>query len=342
MRIFDCKREDELPWRKCSAIIWSAGPERETPAPKFVLLNYEKDVGFGMMNPEFIRTALFVPGNRPERIEKALNSGADAIIIDLEDTIPLNRKEETRTLVREAILKYKGRGIIVRVNSLNSGFLERDLDEVVIKNLGCIMLPKVETSSDVREINRLLVEREEKKGIPVGAIAVIPLIESARAVQNVFPIVSEETNPRRIFTAAFGATDYTLDLGTEVSEEGMELIYPRSRIAIACRAAGIKPPLDTPCLNLKDVETFRAEARRAKQMGFQGKQCVHPDQVGPGNDIFTPTQNEILFASRVIQAYEEAEAGGLGAIQLEGKVIDSPVVERSRHILKLASLMSLK
>lgn len=291
---------------------------------------------------ELIRTALFVPGNRPERIEKALDSGADAIIIDLEDAVPRNRKEETRTLVREAILKYKGHSIIIRVNSLNSGFLERDLEEVVVKDLSCIILPKVDTSSDIKEINRLLVAREEKKGIPIGAITVVPLIESARGVQNVFQIVSEETNPRRVFTVAFGATDYTLDLGTEVSGGGMELIYPRSRIAVACRAAAIKPPLDTPCLNLKDMEILRAEARAAKQLGFQGKQCVHPNQVGPCNDIFTPTQDEILFASRVIQAYEEAEVKGLGAVQLEGKVIDFPVLERSKRILKVALLLGRK
>lgn len=291
---------------------------------------------------ELIRTALFVPGNRPERVEKALNSGADAVIIDLEDAVSLNRKEETRLLVREAILKYKGHRIIVRVNSLNSGFLEKDIDEVVVKGLCCIMLPKVETSSDVKEINRLLVDREEKKGLVIGSITVIPLIESAKGVQNVFQIVSEETNPRRVFTVAFGAVDYTLDLGIEVTGNGVELIYPRSQIVVACRAAGINPPLDTPCLNLKDEDMLRVEARTAKQLGFQGKQCVHPNQVGVCNDIFTPTQDEILFASRVIQAYEEAEARGLGAIQLEGKVIDYPVVERSRRILKVASFLGLK
>ncbi|MGD9040935.1 MAG: aldolase/citrate lyase family protein, partial [Desulfobacteraceae bacterium] len=137
-----------------------------------------------------IRTALFVPGTRPDRVDKALQTGADVIIIDLEDAVPLALKKETRSKVREKVLEYGGRKIIVRVNAMGSGFCQGDLDEVVVKSLGCIMLPKVESPEQIREINHRLVRMERERGMDSGTVSIIPLIESARAVQNIFPILS--------------------------------------------------------------------------------------------------------------------------------------------------------
>lgn len=287
-----------------------------------------------------IRTALFVPGNRPDRVDKAVRSEADAIIIDLEDAVPLSQKEETRPKVREKVLEYPQRRIIVRVNALGSGFFQGDLDEVIVDGLGCIMVPKVENGEDIKEINRLLVDSEDKKGIKTGFVSIIPLIESATAVQNISRIVSPGTDPARVFTVAFGAADYTLDLGIEITKGGDELTYARSRIPIACRAAGIDPPLDSPfMLDLKDLEALKADAKRAKQFGFQGKLCIHPNQIGPCHAVFSPTRGEILFAERVVQAFEDAEARGAGAIQVDGKFIDYPVVEKARRILELGKII---
>jgi len=287
-----------------------------------------------------IRTALFVPGNRPDRVDKALHSGADVVIVDMEDAVPLAQKEETRSKVREKVIAQGGRRIIVRVNALESGFCQGDLDEVTVKELGCLMLPKVESPDHIREINHRLLLLEKERGLKPGAVSVIPLIESARAVQDIFAILSEKTDPARILTVAFGAADYSLDLGIEISTEGVELYYPRARIAVACRAAGIAPPLDTPfMIDLKDTEGLKADAMRAKQLGFQGKLCIHPNQIQPCQAIFSPSKEEILHAQRVIQAFEEAEAGGVAAIQLDGKFIDYPVVERARRTLQLAKMM---
>jgi citrate lyase subunit beta/citryl-CoA lyase len=284
-----------------------------------------------------IRTALFVPGTRPDRVDKALNAGADVIIIDLEDAVPLALKEETRAKVREKVLEHGGRKIIVRVNAIGSGFCQGDLDEVMVKELGCIMLPKVGSPEQIREINHRLLRLEEEKGMDPGTVTIIPLIESARAVQSIFPILSEKTDPARVLTAAFGAADYSLDLGMEITKQGSELIYPRSRIAVACRAAEIEPPLDTPfMIDLKDTEGLKADAMRAKQLGFQGKLCIHPNQIQACHAIFSPTKEEIQYAEKVIQAFEEAEASGVAAIQLDGKFIDYPVVERARRTLKIA------
>jgi citrate lyase subunit beta/citryl-CoA lyase len=287
-----------------------------------------------------IRTALFVPGTRPDRVDKALNAGADVIIIDLEDAVPWAQKEETRSKVREKVLEHGGRKTIVRVNAIGSGFCHGDLNEIMVKELACIMLPKVESPEQIREINHRLLALEEERGMPPGAVSMIPLIESASGVQSIFPILSERTDPARVLTAAFGAADYSLDLGIEITKQGLELIYPRSRIAVACRAAHIEPPLDTPfMIDLKDMEGLKADAMRAKLLGFQGKLCIHPNQIEPCNAIFSPTKEEIQYAERVIQAFEEAEAGGVGAIQLDGRFIDYPVVERARRTLEMARKM---
>ena len=286
-----------------------------------------------------MRTALFVPGSRPDRVDKAAKSGADAIIIDLEDAVALSEKAIARPKVREKILEHVNKEIIVRVNGLDSGFIQEDLEAVIVEGLGCIIVPKVEDKEHVREIHRLLLEVEKEKGMEPGAIAIIPLIESARAIENIFEIVSERTLPARLFTVAFGAADYTLDMGIEITREGTELFYPRSRIPIACRAADIDPPLDTPfMIDLKDREALKADARRAKQLGFQGKLCIHPNQIEPCHEIFSPTREEILYAERVIQAFDEAEARGIAAIHLDDKFVDYPVVEKARRVLNLAKI----
>jgi len=286
-----------------------------------------------------IRTALFVPGNRPDRVDKAVNSGADAVIIDLEDAVAFGEKEESRPMVRDKILEYVDRKIIVRVNAMDTKFFQGDLNEVIVPGLGCIIVPKVEQVDHIHEINGHLLHTERERGLAPGTISIIPLIESAKAVQNIFQIVSEKTDPPRLFTVAFGAADYTLDMGIEMTKGGEELWYPRSRISIACRAADVEPPLDTPfMIDLKDMGALKADIKRAKQLGFQGKLCIHPNQIEPCHTIFSPSKEEILYAERVVQAFEEAEAQGIAAIQLDGKFIDYAVVEKSRRVLELAAV----
>jgi citrate lyase subunit beta/citryl-CoA lyase len=285
-----------------------------------------------------IRTALFVPGNRPDRIVKAFGTGADVVIIDLEDAVPLSEKESSRTNVREKVAESVDRMILVRTNALGSAFVDGDLDEAIVEGVNGIILPKVERADDIIKINTLLIEVEKNRSLPEGSICVFPLIESAAGVQHIYDIVSTKTKPARIYTVMFGAADYTLDMGIEMTMGGNELFYARSRIAIACRAAGIAPPVDTPfMIDLKNTEALISDARRAKELGFQGKLVIHPNQVGPCNKIFSPLPEEIKKAEKVVKAFEEAEAAGMAAIQLEGKFIDYPVVKRSKDILALAA-----
>ncbi|UCF82031.1 MAG: CoA ester lyase [Desulfobacteraceae bacterium] len=290
-----------------------------------------------------IRTALFVPGNRPDRIEKAFNTGADVVIMDLEDAVPLSEKESSRSKVREKVAQFADRMILVRINGLGSPFIKGDLEEAIVEGVNGIVFPKVEKADDIREINSLLLEVEKIRALPEGSIQVFPLIESAAAIQQIYDIVSTKTKPKRIYTVAFGAADYTLDMGIEMTIEGNELFYARSKISIACRAAGIAPPVDTPfMIDLKNTEALINDARRAKELGFQGKLVIHPNQVEPCNRIFSPTAEEIAKAIKIVQAFEEAEAAGMAAIQLEGKFIDYPVVKRSKDILALATAIGKK
>lgn len=284
-----------------------------------------------------LRTALFSPGNRPDRVEKAISSGADAVIIDLEDAVPLSEKENTRPFVRTMLDRHPGKRLYVRVNDLTTPYCTEDLAAVVCNNLTGILFPKVESPEDIFEIDRILFDAEKRSGLETGIIEVMTLCESAKGLEEIYPIVSAKPKHHQVSTVAFGAADYTLDLGIALTREGKELEYARSRIPIACRAAGIMPPIDTPWMvDLKDIDGLVADAKKAKAYGFQGKLVIHPNQIQPCHDVFTPTVEEIAKAKKIIDAFEEAERQGRAAIQLEGKFIDYAVVEKAKRIYALA------
>ena len=294
-----------------------------------------KDIGL-------IRTALFVPGNRPDRVDKAVGLGADMVIIDLEDAVPLKDKVSTRQIVREKIENHAENKLMVRINSLESGLVQGDLAEIVTPGLDAVMLPKVAKSEDIVQIHAMLVAFEQRNQIDPGSLALVALIETALGVENAFQIASTKTEPDRLHTLAFGAADFTLDMGIRISKTGEELFYPRTRLAIACRAACIKPPLDTPfMIDLKDQEALRMDILRGRDLGFGGKLCIHPNQIDICNNLYSPSQAELEFATQVVHAFEEAEANGIAAIQVNGKFIDYPVVEQSRRILKIADRMKM-
>jgi citrate lyase subunit beta/citryl-CoA lyase len=269
-----------------------------------------------------------------------LASGADAVIIDLEDAVPFSRKSEIRQEVARYISETGDPGIMVRVNGPDSEFFADDITRIATATLLTIIVPKVESVEDIAAIHQGLLQAEKENGLAAGQITVIGLIETAKAVDDISRIVHTRTDPQRLRTVAFGAADYTADLGIEITKDGAELSYARSRLPIACRAAGLEPPLDTPfMIDLKDMAALEAEALMAKQLGFQGKLCIHPNQIERVNRIFSPKPEEIRHARKVIEAFEKAEAAGQGAIQVDGKFVDYPVVARARRILQLAALV---
>ena len=289
-----------------------------------------------------LRTALFAPGNRPDRAEKALGLNADAVIIDLEDAVPIAEKEKSRPLVREVLDRNRGKRMYVRVNALTTPYCKEDLEAVVCKNLTGIILPMVESPEDIFELDRLLTPLERKAGIEVGALEVMSTCETAKGLEEIYSVASAKPEHHPVSVVGFGAADYTLDLGITLTREAKELDYPRTRIPVASRAAGIMPPLDTPWMvDLKDIDGLIADAKKAKAYGFQGKIVIHPNQIQPCHDVFTPTEEEIAYAKKVIEAFKEAEREGKAAIQLEGKFIDYAIVKKSRRIYDLAQAIGL-
>ena len=287
------------------------------------------------MVTSMIRSVLFVPGNQPERIPKAVATGADAVIVDLEDAVPIDEKQAARQVVEEALHRHGYRKLWVRVNGPDSEWILDDIKAVTTPGIGGIMVPKLETPSQVDWVYNRISETIKKLDIELDDIFFVPMVESALSVVNVFGIASASVKHSRLAMLAFGAADFTADLGINLSNTGDELMYPRARIAGASRAAGAKPPLDTPyMIDIKDRGGLKKDAWRARNLGFQGKLCVHPVQVDVVNDVFSPDQAEFDMAARILAAYEAAVKEGKGVVQLDGKLVDPPVVERARQIMQ--------
>jgi citrate lyase subunit beta/citryl-CoA lyase len=278
-----------------------------------------------------LRSFLFAPGNHARRVEKALSLDADAVILDLEDAVAIAEKPATREVVAAALERPRQGLIYVRVNAVDTEFCYGDLVAVVRPGLDGIILPKVESAAGLATIDWLLAQLERERGLPPGTIDLIPIIETARGVQQIDAIVTAGTRIRRV---AFGAGDFTLDVNMAWSRGETELAHARAVIVTASRAAGIDAPLDTVWVDLTDPEGLEASARTALGYGFQGKMCIHPDQIAVVNRVFTPSDAEVAFADRVAAAFAKAEAEGSAAIQLDGKFIDYPIVYRAQRVLQ--------
>ncbi len=285
-----------------------------------------------MSRPTFpLRSLLFAPGNHARRVEKALLVDADAVILDLEDAVAVAEKPATRALVASATQRPRRGLLYVRVNAIDTEFCYGDLVAVVQAGLDGIILPKLESAAGAATIDWLLTQLERDRNLPQGGIDVIPIIETARGLQQIDTILSAGN---RVRCVAFGAGDFTLDLNMTWSRSETELAHARAAVVTASRAAGMEAPLDTVWVDLADHEGLTASARTALGCGFQGKMCIHPDQITVVNRVFTPSDAEIAFAERVCAAFARAEAEGSAAIQLDGKFIDYPIVYRAQRVLR--------
>ena len=284
--------------------------------------------------PSLLRTFLFAPGDHARRVEKSLTLGADAVILDLEDAVAAAEKPKARGAVVAALARPRSCKGYVRVNSLQTPWCHGDLMAVVAAGVDGIVLPKVEQESDLRTIDWLLGELERERGLPPGGIDLMPIVETALGFSNLRQIARAGTRMRRI---AFGAGDFTLDTGIAWSAEEHELLPHRSALIVESRAAGLEAPVDTVWIRLDDPEGFARSAQRSKDLGFQGRLCIHPDQVRPVNEIFTPSDAEVAQARRVVAAFAEAEARGLAAIQVDGKFVDYPLVYLAEGVLARAA-----
>ena len=278
------------------------------------------------------RTLLFAPGNHPRRVEKALCLKADAVILDLEDAVAIAEKVATRAIVVDALQSERSGLGYVRVNAYDTDFCFGDLLVVVAKGVDGIVLPKVETSAQLRSVDWVVSQLEREKRLPAGGIDIIPIIETGKGVANVHDIASAGTRIKRL---SFGAGDYTKDMAMRWTRHEGELAHARSEIAVASRAAGLEAPLDTVWIHIKETDGCIKSAELVCDMGYQGKLCIHPDQVDPVNAVFTPSDDDVDFAEKVVKAFEEAEAQGLASIQVDGYFVDYPIVDQAQRTLDL-------
>jgi citrate lyase subunit beta/citryl-CoA lyase len=279
------------------------------------------------------RSFLFAPGNHARRVEKCLTLGADAVILDLEDAVANAEKQATRSVVVEALSRPRRCKGYVRVNSLSTQWSHGDIVAVVAAGVDGIVLPKVESASDLLTAEWLLKSLERERGLPEGGIDLIPIVETGLGFSNIALIARSGTRVRRM---AFGAGDFTLDVGITWTHEEAELLPYRTAFVVESRAAGLEPPIDTVWVALNNTEGFRRSVQQAKDLGFQGKLCIHPDQVPVVNDVFRPSERELAHAKRVLEAFAEAELRGLAAIQVDGQFVDYPIVYLAQRIIARA------
>lgn len=270
------------------------------------------------MTNDNLKTMLFVPASRPERIAKALASGAGAIIVDLEDAVHVSAKESARHSLEDFLNQYEGAGIYVRINARGSAFFDEDLalcsrqDKVI-----GIMLPRAESAEDIRVV--------ASAGKPV-----LPLIETAKGLVAIHAIAASPAVSRM----SYGALDLSDDLGIEGNTAGAETIldHCRYQILVSSRAAGLLPPIDTVFPVFDDYQAVLARARRARNMGFCGMLCIHPKQVSPVQSGFAPDAEQVQWAQKIIAAAESGE----GAFKVDGQMVDAPVIAMAKTILERA------
>jgi len=287
-----------------------------------------------------LRSMLFTPGNNARMIQKAARLGADAVILDLEDAVPVPEKASARQLVGEAVVEVGAEGALsfVRVNAVTTGLTGDDIAAVVRPGLLGIVQPKTESPADVLAVAEEVARAERGRGLAPESVVLLPLLETARGVLNAWEIA---TASPRIIALAFGALDFTRDMGTKPSVDGTEVLYARSRIALAANAADLQA-IDTPWIEIGDSSGLVDEARMARQLGFRGKLVIHPSQIELVNQVFSPSEEDVAEARKVAEAFREAEARGLGAISLDGKMVDIANARQAEDVIALADAIERK
>lgn len=285
-----------------------------------------------MLHP--MRTLLYVPGNKPGMIQKAPGYGADVLVLDLEDSVPPGEKGAARSTVAGVLSAgdLKGSKVMVRINGMGTSQAALDLEAVVVPGVMALRIPKVESATEMRDLDERVTVLERESGLEAGSLGFVPVLESPLGVLRAYEIA---VSTPRIIAVTVGAEDLTAALRTERSREGSELEYARGHVAMCAAAAGVAA-IDTVYSNVNDEEGLLAETRHVKQLGFAGKSVIHPRQIAPVHQVFTPTPQEVDRALRIVEAFRRARAEGSGAIAVDGRMVDLPVVARAKHILALA------
>ena len=280
------------------------------------------------------RALLYMPGDDRRKIEKATTLGVDCVCMDMEDGVAITQKTEARAVIAEAMkeLDFGRSERCIRINSVGSGLEKYDLAAAVATNPEAVVVPKVETAQQVRAISEYIEIYERSSRMPVGTIRMLVGVETAKGILNIKDIAESD---RRLEAIIFGAEDYAASIGATRTKEAMEVLYARSAVVTACAAHDLQA-IDMVYIDFRDVDGLRLEAKQAAGLGFSGKQIIHPNQVAPVQEAFTPSPEAIEYAQRVIEAFITSQKEGKGAFALDGKMIDMPLLKNAQKVLDRA------
>ncbi len=286
------------------------------------------------------RTSLYASGSSPVNMIQAVFYNEDMLIYDLEDSVPAAEKDAARFLVYQMVKHHrpKDKYVCIRVNGIYSEYLEEDLQAAVRANPDGIRIPKVEYAREVQAVSVRIAEIEKKIGLKPGKIELICNIESYMGVLNAMEIAQADP---RVVAMAVSAEDLTASMRAQRTKKGLEVFYARNAVLLACRAAGIDA-LDIVFSDIHDKEGLKEDTALAKNLGFDGKTCIHPRQIDTVNAYFTPSMKEIKYALRVLAAVEEGKKQGKGAVTLNGGMIDKPMELRARTTLAQAEAAGIR
>ncbi|MEJ2870460.1 CoA ester lyase [Actinomycetospora sp. OC33-EN08] len=288
------------------------------------------------------RSMLFVPGHKPTWADKAVASGTDAVILDLEDSVPGPDKAAARDTVRETVgrLAAERADVWVRPNSVDSGLFGGDAEAVIVPGLAGLFLPKVFTAEEIVRIDAVVSHIEEREGLAAGSIGLIVSFETAVAMAHCEQIAAASPRVSSLLGATGPNADVGRELGFEFTPAGLETLYLRSRIVLAARAAGLHHPVTGVWQDIKDLDGFRRFALDARGLGYRGMVCIHPSHVAVSNEVFTPSPETVDHARRMIEAFRKAEAEGHGAVDFEGQHIDLAHAKTAEGIVALSDAIN--
>ena len=287
-----------------------------------------------MPDTQLIRSYLYAPASSERILAKVLEAGSDCVILDLEETVADAQKGTAREAAAAFIAQHAGavpQQLHVRINRGRFGFDSDDLHAVALPGLAAVRIPRAEDPRDLRVLDDVLTTIERDRGLKPDSIGVYVTIETARGLHHVDGLASSP----RVVRLCFGAADFLADIGGRGGHEYRSTIYARSQMVIASRVAGIQAPVDSVHTNLDDLDGLRAGAEIARDLGFFGKSVIHPKQVEPVHDVFTPSDDEVMVAKEIIKRFEETQAHGSAALDLDGEFIDPALVARARGVLDL-------
>jgi citrate lyase subunit beta/citryl-CoA lyase len=290
---------------------------------------------------KMFRTLLFAPGSRPELLAKAQAGNADALIFDLEDSVPANAKDQARSNVAEALAAGLRKPMYLRINNPRAGDFRADLAVLQrassLANVVGVIVPKADDAQDVQAVASALADIEAQGKAEPGSLAIVPLIETCLGLRNTFELCRASPRVVGIALASAEQGDFIVDLGGRWTPSSMALAYPRSKMVVDARAAGIQWIVDGVFMNLKDLDALRTECELARELGCTGKMAIHPTQVEVMHQVFSPSAEEVEYAQGLIAAFREGEARGVGAVQYRGMMVDYANVRLAERTLSLAA-----